>query len=170
MEPSPGNPVMAAREKKILFHKQFSNVREAIWVDANIRIHARFVHEVSKAGYMFALSRHPSRDCIYEEATACMVLGKADIAAVHHQIADYLGDGYPPHNGMVETGVLYRRNVKWVRELCNAWWREIVKHTHRDQLSFNYVAWKLGAKYDTFPVTIRADDRVEILPHRWHTF
>ena len=31
------------------------------------------------------------------------------------------------------------------------WWQEIKMYSYRDQLSFNYVMWKLGTKVYYFP-------------------
>lgn len=124
-----------------------------------------FVTEVSEQHWDIALSKHGGRDCVYQEAEACMHLGKDIPANVHPQISKYFDEGYPPHNGMVESGVLFRRNKRHVRELCEAWWQEIENHSHRDQLSFNYVCWKTKTEYATYPTSIRDDKRIEIMSH-----
>ena len=36
-----------------------------------------------------------------------------------------------------------------------SWWEEIKYNSKRDQLSFNYVAWKNGLKYNSIPGDIR---------------
>ena len=44
---------------------------------------------------------------------------------------------------MVETGILLRKhNNNQCKLLCYAWAEELLKHSHRDQLSFNYICWK----------------------------
>jgi hypothetical protein len=50
--------------------------------------------------------------------------------------------------------VILRRHTDAIRHLNEAWWNEIVRGSRRDQLSFNYVAWKLGLRYATFPLSL----------------
>lgn len=165
VEPRPVSPFLAARRKKVLYHELFPRSKCTLWIDGNIRVTDDFVREASSQEWDIAISKHGYRDCVYQEAEACMHLGKDVPARVHPQICKYLNEGYPPHNGMVESGVLFRRNKRHVRELCEVWWGEIEKYSHRDQLSFNYACWKTGTEYSTYPVSIRDDKRIEILPH-----
>ena len=39
-----------------------------------------------------------------------------------------------------------KHNKKDCIELMEKWWNEINNYSHRDQLSFNYIVWKLGIK------------------------
>ena len=82
--------------------------------------------------------KHPQRDCVYLEAQACKYLKKDTSQFIDPQIQRYRAEGYPTHNGMVATGVLARKHTPRVLEFCNAWWQELDKSSHRDQLSFNY--------------------------------
>ena len=50
--------------------------------------------------------------------------------------------------------MILRRHTDAIRRLNEAWWNEIVRGSRRDQLSFNYVAWKLGLSYATFPLSL----------------
>jgi len=165
VEPRPVNSYLTARRKKVLFHELFPKAKCTLWIDGNIQVTADFIKWVSTQNWDIALSKHGYRDCVYQEAEACMHLGKDVPANVHPQINKYFNEGYPPHNGMVESGVLFRRNKKHVRELCKAWWEEIERYSHRDQLSFNYACWKTGAEYATYPESIRTDERIKIMSH-----
>jgi len=51
-------------------------------------------------------------------------------------------------------------------QLNEAWWREIEAGSVRDQLSFNYCAWRLGFAYRTFPGNFRTGSALELLGHR----
>ena len=55
----------------------------------------------------------------------------------------YQKNKYPKHNGLIESTVLIRnfKNKKLSKVMKN-WFSEIKKYSYRDQLSFNYVAWK----------------------------
>ena len=84
---------------------------------------------------------HPSRDCIYKEAQACILLDKDDPKVIARQMYRYLQEDYPVNNGMIQTGVTFRRDNNDIRNFMNMWWKEIEGHSHRDQLSFNYVKY-----------------------------
>ena len=56
--------------------------------------------------------------------------------------------------GLVEAPVILRRHTAAIRALNEAWWAELVRGSRRDQLSFNYVAWKLGLSHAKFPLTL----------------
>lgn len=43
---------------------------------------------------------------------------------------------------------MLRKNTPEVAAVCDRWHDEVLKHTPRDQMSINYVCWKLG-----FPLT-----------------
>lgn len=82
---------------------------------------------------------HPSRNCIYKEAQACILLDKDNPKVIAKQMYKYLEEGYPVNNGMLQTGITFRKNNNLIRTFMNQWWSEIEQGSHRDQLSFNYV-------------------------------
>jgi hypothetical protein len=47
-----------------------------------------------------------------------------------------------------------RRHTQAVRAFNEAWWTEIVRGSWRDQLSFDYISWKLGISYVNFPLSL----------------
>jgi len=145
--------VRAARYRKIMAHKFLPDADYSMWIDGNIqlinpRTRAKCFSYLGDAD--IALFKHAERDCVVQEAAANIVLGKDFPSNIHRQIQHYFNKGYLEHNGMVETNILLRRHTKSVQEFNEAWWDELEQHTHRDQLSFNYVAWKLGMRYNTF--------------------
>ena len=85
---------------------------------------------------------HPSRTCVYEEAYACKQLNKDLPSTINSQMLKYKKEGYPTHNGMIASGLMIRRNTWKVGGLMSLWWNEVLHHSKRDQLSFNYALWK----------------------------
>ena len=60
----------------------------------------------------------------------------------------YQKEGYPRHNGLITGMVILRRhNEKDCIKVMEHWWTEIKYGSKRDQLSFNYVAWKNKLKF-----------------------
>ncbi len=92
--------------------------------------------------------KHPTRSCIYDEFHACLDGQRDDRDTMLNQVQRYASAGYPANNGLVATGVMIRRNDKVVLAFCRAWLDELENGSIRDQLSFNYVAWSMGFKYD----------------------
>jgi len=136
--------VRSAKIFKILPHIFLKDYEYTIWIDGNIIITSRFLEllEYLKEGDM-ALYKHPDRDCVYQEAAACVKRNKDNHLTVKMQIKQYHKEGYPQHNGLNTAGVILRRNSSEnVQKINMAWWEEIKNHSRRDQLSFNYVLWK----------------------------
>lgn len=91
----------------------------------------------------FVTLDHPSRNCIYKEAQACILLGKDNPKIIAKQMYKYLEEGYPVNNGMIQTGITIRKDNNLIRTFMNRWWYEIQTYSQRDQLSFNYVKYQI---------------------------
>jgi len=145
-------PQVRARMCKVLSHKLFPDYKYTIWHDASIEFKLDPAALVCYLGDNdIALMAHPERDCIYDEATAVVEMGKERASIVSEQMEHYKAEGYPEHNGLVATGVIVRKHTAKMEQFNNAWWAEIGRYSVRDQLSFNYVCWKMGIKYDVIP-------------------
>lgn len=134
--------VKAARMIKIRF---FDYIKDdlVIWCDASMQIDCdlnEFVKKYHKDS--FTLMQHPSRNCVYYEGSACIQLNKDNLETIDKQLKKYYLEGMPKHYGMVQTGMMIRDNKHEVREYCKKWADEVLKHSCRDQLSFNYIQWK----------------------------
>lgn len=126
----------------------------SIWMDASMQICTSFVYERAIELYnseiQIASMWHPVRNCIYEEAFAVMhgmVERESVVVKWCHKLRK---ENYPQHNGLCETGFLFRKHTTLVQQFNNIWWNSINKFSRRDQLSFNYVLWKLGIPYHYF--------------------
>lgn len=102
-----------------------------------------FVSKYLPPGKSIALSKHPDRNCIYDEAQKVKVLRKDTAVTVDRQMRKYREKGYPRDFGLIRTGIMIRRHDdKKLARHCRLWLKEIVNHSQRDQLSFNYILWK----------------------------
>lgn len=98
-----------------------------------------------------AFKKHPIRDCYVSESIACKRRNKASFKDIDRQVQEYLSKGYPAVSGMFETHVLFRPYNHGVMGFCRAWWGEINRHTHRDQLSVMKVLHDTGIPYKVLP-------------------
>lgn len=103
--------------------------------------------------------KHSHRNCIYKEAEACIALGKDNKEVILKQVALYKNAGYPRDNGLIESGVILRRhNDPIVMGAMTTWWRQIISYSKRDQISFNYVAWKNKVPFTAINGNIRNNE------------
>ncbi len=59
------------------------------------------------------------------------------------QMERYQMEGYPTKNGLATTPIMVRNHNHLDTIKHNEdWWSEIKHNSKRDQLSFNYIAWK----------------------------
>jgi len=154
-----------ARRLKVLSHRYFPRAEYVLFHDGNIRLNTEAPSAWLGERDM-ALCAHPERDCIYEEVEACVQLNKDKEETMRAQVARYKAEGYPKDAGLVATTVILRRQSTAIRLFNECWWAEIAGGSVRDQLSFNYVCWKLGMKYDVIPGDLFRNEQFQyVFPH-----
>lgn len=127
----------------------------SVWIDANIQLLTNEVYdrivELDHQGVMVSSMWHPVRKCVYEEAFAVMNM------MVEHErvVVDWCHflrkENYPKDHGLCETNVVFRKHHNSsVGQADVLWWQCIERYSRRDQLSFNYVLWKLDIPYSYF--------------------
>lgn len=140
--PTPANPRRKARFYKVLVHHIFPELA-TIWIDGNVQLQVepRVIAQEWIAGSDVGVFRHPIRDCLYDEALACIIKRKDDEKTIREQMGRYREDNYPEHYGLAETPILARSGHGRLIEFNELWWWEISHGSVRDQLSFDYVRW-----------------------------
>jgi len=146
--------VRKCRQAKILPHKFLSGYKYSIWVDGNINItndiNDLIVKHFKKSNHEFVTFRHPSRNCVFLEAEECIKQKKDNKQTIKKQMNKYKSEDLPVNVGLVESNVILRNhNSHNLISVMEDWWKEIEHHSRRDQLSFNYVAWKNSFNYET---------------------
>ncbi len=64
-------------------------------------------------------------------------------------MTNYSYSGFPKDKGLITGMVILRRHNKSdCIKVMEQWWSEISYNSKRDQLSFNYSAWKHGVKFN----------------------
>lgn len=163
-------PVGEARRNsrffKVLPHRYFADYRFSVWIDGTHcprRDPRELLAYCGSSG--IGLYRHPERDCIYEEAEACVQRG-FDEGIIRKQMTRYVAEAYPKRNGLAQTTVMVRKHTSpAVIAAMECWWEEINAGSVRDQLSFDYAMWKLGIRYGCVPGHPYCNDRFYYTPH-----
>jgi len=166
--PLPNDPVRSARKYKILPHKFLPSYDYSIWIDGNLVVRGDVNELVDKylGNYNFGVFNHTETekdkmDCIYQQARELIWKyhrGKNTDKPriIRKQIRRYRKEGYPKNNGLIISMIILRRhNEPDVIKTMGDWWQEVKNFSRRDQLSFNYVAWKNKLNF----VYIKGDSR-----------
>jgi hypothetical protein len=163
------DPCRNAKIHKILPHLYFPKAKYSLWIDGSIQI--KFQGSLEELAEIYLQERdiavfpHRTRSCAYDEAESCIKQAKDDPAVIYRQMMHYKYDNYPFSQGLAECSVILRRHTEKVRLFNEVWWNEIKTHSRRDQLSFNYVLWKLSLRYAVFPGTLAENDLFVRHPH-----
>jgi hypothetical protein len=146
------DPKWANRQVKLQAHR-YIDADISIYHDGNVRMTASPEEIAAHLGPNdIAVYRHPEgRNCIYSEAQEVIRQHKSSANVVNEQMDRYRAEGYPKRNGLAACYVLVRRHTPQIEQLNNRWWREYERGAKRDQLSFDYVCWKLGVEYSVLP-------------------
>lgn len=128
-----------SRIQKIMPHL-FIDTEYSIYLDGNIRLKVPAQKLIDE--YLndkdIAVIRHIGRDCLYDEADACMQLKKGNPVELAEQVKNYAKVGWKKHAGLAECGVIIRRHTKKVERWNEKWWAHYCRYSERDQLSFPF--------------------------------
>jgi hypothetical protein len=152
------DPVRSAKIYKILPHRYLKEYDVSIWIDGNVRIRNDVLPLVEKCytESKFMIFEHIDRNCIYAEAEECKRVRLDQGSVINDQMMRYRETGYPSGNGLVIASVMVRRHMDpEIVKNMEDWWTEISNGSRRDQISFNYVAWKNDFKYNIIPTPFR---------------
>lgn len=127
----------------------------SIWMDANIQILSEsfydYVFKHVKSNVLVSSMWHNQRNCIYDEIVAVAYYELENEYILIDWLRVLLKEKYPQHNGLFETGVLFRsHSSEIVAKMDEMWWSVIDNYSRRDQLSFNYVLWKYNIECPYF--------------------
>lgn len=154
------DPNRNAKKYKVLPHRYLQDYDWSVWIDGNIKV----ISDIRGlcGGESYKLYDHmqvfDKRNCIYDEAHAILNFGKINSERypekgiknwkdnpqlIVKQMNRYISEGYPKQNGLVTTPIMIRNHMNSDTIKHNEdWWSEIKHNSKRDQLSFNYIAWK----------------------------
>lgn len=124
----------------------------AIWLDSGARITSEHLVEMALEALGdadVALWRHPERHNVVDESTTSAAMGKYHGQHCQAQAQHYAAQGLPA--ALYATGCIVWRNTTTTRDLGRLWLAEMLRWSLQDQLSFPYVAWRLGVEPNLLP-------------------
>ena len=178
-----------AKRYKILPHRFLSDYDTSIYIDGSFvikdDINILINKYLSTADAAFfdhnQQEEYDRRNCIYKEAAAILNFGainmqrkpsrgklnyKDDPDIIQNQIQRYHSEGFPEELGLVIGGIILRNhNSLECIKTMEDWWSEIKYNSKRDQLSFNYIAWKNNFKFNYIPGQTRNNKYFDYIKH-----
>lgn len=159
------DPSRSNRFYKINPHLHLKDYDISVYIDSNVLVInnpewlvEHYMQNVNMLGYDHRFLKDDQRDCIYKEHQHILDLGertgryKDNEEVMQEQMQRYRDEGFPPNYGLLHGAILIRRhNCKDVIDAMETWWQEVKNSSRRDQLSFNYAAWKNDFKFGHIP-------------------
>ena len=149
------DPQRDARRVKVLAHSFLPGHDLSVWIDGSCELLGfKAVDAEALIGdHDIAAPQHRSRRCVYDEADAVLNLRYDSPVRVRRQMEWYRSEGFPTAFGLHTTAFLLRRHLTaGCRAFLDRWWDQISNHSKRDQLSFDYVRWRLEARVNSLPI------------------
>lgn len=149
-----------SRKFKFLPALHLQGYERSIYIDNTVKLKVEPSLIFDKfADQNWVMLRHPWRDCAYEEAKAVIESGYDNPAIVNAQMELYRSQGYPEHNGLnAGTFILRRHNDDMVKHVGAEWWAQVLQYSRRDQLSWNYCAWRQGFRFHSIDEKLEDND------------
>lgn len=162
------SPRDSNRQIKFFPNKYIPEAIFTFYVDSNIKIKNDLSPLFDKYSVkdIIAIPNHRIRNCLYEEANACLEAGLIFKSQLSPQIDKYKQEGFPRMYGLSENGIIFRKNIILINELMDAWWNEYINGVQRDQISLPYLAWKMNIRISTLEET--AFNRNDYFQYRIH--
>ena len=151
------NPRLEARRHKLLPHVVLPVHDINIWQDGSMRAYDNLLKMTEELGDPF-LGIYPHRYpwTIFRILANCKKFGWDNDTILDALKERYEKENYPADTPTFETGIIIRKNNSECNKFNDTWWHELSHGSIRDQASFSYVVWKLGAKIK--PLNGRVND------------
>ena len=164
-------PIQLQRRIKILAHKYLGSYSTSLYIDSNvIEVDENLETLIGlfiKSNYKMLNMRHPVRDCIYDEALEVARLCLEKKGNTENIIKKLKSDGYPEQNGLISGNFILRKhNCFEVINLMELWYDLFIKYAKRDQLIFNYAAWRVDYTPTYVQDFLKKDFFIKVKPHK----
>ena len=129
-------------------HIYFENYDLSIYVDTTFEIFGNldnFLLRILSPNKCIYSLEHPNRNSIYNEFGAVLFIQKETEENIKFIDKRYKKEGFPKNYGLSENCLIVRKHNDYnCINLMNLWYFEIEHYSYRDQLSFNYILWKIN--------------------------
>ena len=129
-------------------HLLFPHHEYSIYLDGNITPVSdltELIHRIGSCG--IATHQHYHRNCVHQEAQAVLQRKKDTQERIDRHLRFISENSFPTHYGLADCGIIARKHHHlFCVSLMEAWWKEFLTHSRRDQISFPYLLFKNGVR------------------------
>lgn len=159
------------RKIKILGDKELKKYDATVYIDGNFTIVGSIKKMLEEKAnlkkYDLVGFKHSVRNSINEEMLACLMYNKEKIENIAKLYDFYNCEKFPDNNGLIEASILIRNfNNNKLNECMRLWFDMFIKYAHRDQLSFQYAAWKTELKYNLLDMSVWNNEYTKNVEHK----
>lgn len=158
-----------ARKTKILGHEAINGKYDIyVWMDASIIFEksiTEFIEKYYKENDLFVTIKHHSRNTIEEEAYECIRRSKDTKENILSILKFLKKENYPQDFGLNETTVFIRKDISYIKDTMELWYKTLETYTIRDQLSCMYAVWKTNLKIKLITLNIWNNTWFSYVPH-----
>lgn len=159
------------RKIKILGTEELKKYSQTVYIDGNFTISGSIKSLLEKKAnltkYDFIGFKHSVRNSINEEMLACLIYDKEIIENISKLNEFYTKEKFPDTFGLIEASILIRNfNNNKLNECMKLWFDMYINYAHRDQLSFQYAAWKTGLKYNLLDMSVWNNEYTKSVEHK----
>lgn len=144
--PKSNHPRLAAREIKCKPHIFLPEHDFSVWHDGSMTQKNDIMPLIDEIkDYYIGAFRHRWNYNLIKISDNCIKNQWDKNEVINNQITKYINESCPYIKfPCFETGILVRKNTHHIRIFNDLWWNEIKNNSVRDQISFPYIAWRLG--------------------------
>ena len=169
-----GGESLTNRWYKLFPHEVFIDAEYSVYVDGNIRIIADLtplLQEFKESNAALGVFKHQDRNNVFQEADACLELGKfdeQDVRRVKKQLKVYIESGMPPDQPLTYNGIIFRwHKHPGLSKAMTSWWNQMQSYSKRDQISLPFVVWENNLPVKKWNMPYKEDNAYfEVYPHR----
>ena len=156
------DPARASRRAKLMPHRYFPGEEWSIWLDnkSSLRMDPQAILDTlkSQSDATFFAFPHFRRRCVYQEGQAVWENGLDDYRTIKDRMTAYRAEGMPENAGLIEGHFIARRHHDpATARFGDHWFEHVLRFSRRDQISFPYLVWKTGFRYDLITALAWAD-------------
>lgn len=131
-------------------HLFFPDYNISIYMDSTFEIKGNldeFLLRILTPNQSIYILEHPERNKISQEFKLVRILKKENKSMIMKVKERYNNTNFTDETGLIESCLMIRKhNDKNCINIMENWFDEIKIYSHRDQLSFNYILWKMKKK------------------------
>jgi len=167
-------PNLINRYHKMLAYHYFDS-NYSVYIDGNVVLKAdpkSFTNFLEQKQQYLGMFRHPERDNISQELEAILSQRRIEgemISRAIEFVTSSKNEGFFNQNGLSGNYIIVRKvSHEALKTVMHQWWEVVVNIVDRDQLSLQYLLWKVGLDWSALDCVIQPKKAFIQIPHGYY--